>query len=223
MNKNPFVFIVDDDPEVREALSLIISQENIPVKAFSNGHDFLADFSEESVGCAIIDLKMPGMDGIELQKAMLDLHIYLPIIFLTGYGDIPTSVTAIKNGAIDFLTKPINSADLLASIKSAILKSLEAWGKSKTFSDCQSRIERLTERELDVMQLAIEGMPNKVIANKLGISHRTVEIHKSKIIYKTGAINLLHLAQIAREAGFNSKINKLHEAESTNIYRLKDR
>jgi len=215
MNKNPYVFIVDDDPDVRDALSLIISQENIPVRAFSNGHDFLAAFSEDAVGCAIIDLKMPGMDGIELQKAMLELQICLPIIFLTGYGDIPTSVKAIKNGAVNFLTKPVNADDLLTSIRLAILESLEAWGKNQTFSDCHSRIERLTERELDVMQLAIEGMPNKVIANKLGISHRTVEIHKSKIIYKTGAINLLHLAQIAREAGFNSKIDKLHETEST--------
>ena len=95
-------------------------------------------------------------------------------------------------------------------------------GENQTSSDCHSRIERLTERELDVMQLAIEGMPNKVIANKLGISHRTVEIHKSKIIYKTGAINLLHLAQIAREAGFNSKIGKIHETESNNIHQLTD-
>jgi len=215
MNKNPYVFIVDDDPDIRDALSLIISQENIPVRAFSNGHDFLAAFSEDAVGCAIIDLKMPGMDGIELQKAMLEIQICLPIIFLTGYGDIPTSVKAIKNGAVNFLTKPVNADDLLTSIRLAILESLEAWGKNQTSSDCHSRIERLTERELDVMQLAIEGMPNKVIANKLGISHRTVEIHKSKIIYKTGAINLLHLAQIAREAGFNSKIGKLHETEST--------
>jgi FixJ family two-component response regulator len=222
MDKNPFVFIVDDDPNVRDALSLIISQENIPVRAFSNGHDFLAAFSEESIGCAIIDLKMPGMDGIELQKAMLEHQISLPIIFLTGYGDIPTSVQAIKNGAINFLTKPVNTDDLLNSIRLAILESLEAWGKNKTFSDCHSRIERLTERELDVMKLAIEGMPNKVIANKLGISHRTVEIHKSKIIYKTGAINLLHLAQIAREAGFNSKIDKVHETELNNIHQLKD-
>ncbi len=222
MDKNPFVFIVDDDPDVRDALSLIISQENIPVRAFSNGHDFLAAFSEESIGCAIIDLKMPGMDGIELQKAMLEHQISLPIIFLTGYGDIPTSVQAIKNGAINFLTKPVNADDLLNSIRLAILESLEAWGKNKTFSDCHSRIERLTERELDVMKLAIEGMPNKVIANKLGISHRTVEIHKSKIIYKTGAINLLHLAQIAREAGFNSKIDKVHETELNNIHQLKD-
>ena len=222
MNKNPYVFIVDDDPDVRDALSLIISQENIPVRAFSNGHDFLAAFSEDAVGCAIIDLKMPGMDGIELQKAMLELQICLPIIFLTGYGDIPTSVKAIKNGAINFLTKPVNADDLLTSSRLAILESLEAWGKNQTSSDCHSRIERLTERELDVMQLAIEGMPNKVIANKLGISHRTVEIHKSKIIYKTGAINLLHLAQIAREAGFNSKIGKTHETEPNNTHQLTD-
>ena len=131
MNKNPYVFIVDDDPDIRDALSLIISQENIPVRAFSNGQDFLAAFSEDAVGCAIIDLKMPGMDGIELQKAMLELQICLPIIFLTGYGDIPTSVKAIKNGAVNFLTKPVNADDLLTSIRLAILESLEAWGKIK--------------------------------------------------------------------------------------------
>jgi FixJ family two-component response regulator len=124
MNKNPYVFIVDDDPDIRDALSLIISQEDIPVRAFSNGHDFLAAFSEDAVGCAIIDLKMPEMDGIELQKAMLELQICLPIIFLTGYGDIPTSVKAIKNGAVNFLTKPVNADDLLTSIRLAILESL---------------------------------------------------------------------------------------------------
>lgn len=213
MENKATVFIIDDDPAIRDALSLIINQENIPVRTFSNGHEFLAACSNVNIGCAIIDIKMPDMNGIDLQQTMLNLNISLPIIFMTGYGDIPTSVKAIKDGAINFLTKPVNADELLESVRLAMLQSIEVSSRNQLMSDCNSRIEKLTDRELDVMRLAIEGIPNKIIAQKLGISHRTVEIHKSKIIHKTGAINLLHLAQIAREAGFDSQINKLNESE----------
>ena len=204
---DPSVFIVDDDPVIRDALSLYISQNNIPVSAFSNGHDFLTACTKETIGCAIVDINMPGMSGIELQSAMFDLKIGLPIIFLTGYGDIPSSVKAIKAGAKNFLTKPVNLDELLTSIRLAILDSIEMSSKNLHYSDSHSSIKRLTKRELEVMHLAVEGMPNKLIAKKLGLSHRTIEIHKSKVIQKTGAINLLHLAQIARDAGFDRRIN----------------
>ena len=200
-NQKGTVFIIDDDSAVRDALSLIISQENIPVRTFSNAHEFLAAGSNTNIGCAIIDLKMPNMSGIELQQAMHDLDILLPIIFLTGYGDIPTSVKAIKDGASDFLTKPVKADEMLKSVKFAILKSIEISSRNHTKANYHSLVDRLTKRECEVMQLAIRGLQNKLIAQKLGISHRTVEIHKSKIMVKTGAVNLLHLAQIARESG----------------------
>jgi len=211
------VFIVDDDPMIRDALSLIISRESIPVSAFSNGHDFLAACSGESAGCVILDVNMPGMSGIELQHAMLDRKIWLPIIFLTGSGDISTSVKAIQAGAMNFLTKPVNSDELLASVRLAILESIEISSKNYFSTDCDSRIKRLTPRELDVMRLVIQGFQNKVIAQKLRISHRTVEIHKSKIVQKTNAINLLHLAQIARAAGFESNLVMLDELTPTSF------
>lgn len=209
------VFIIDDDPKVRDALSVIISQENILVSTFSNGPEFLAANANTNSGCAIIDLKMPCMSGIELQQAMHDLDILLPIIFLTGYGDIPTSVKAIKNGAIDFLTKPVKADELIKTVKLAILQSTEIASKNHTKSNYHSLVDRLTKRECDVMQLAVRGLQNKLIAQKLGISHRTVEIHKSKIMSKTGAINLLNLAQIAREAGLEPPPSSI-ELESSN-------
>jgi len=208
---------VDDDPMVRDALSLIISRESIPVSAFSNGHDFLAACSGESVGCLILDVSMPDMSGIEVQHAMLDLKIWLPIIFLTGCGDISTSVKAIQAGAMNFLTKPVNTDELLASVRLAISESIKISSKNYFNADCDSRIKRLTPRELDVMRLVIQGIQNKVIAQKLGISHRTVEIHKSKIVQKMNVINLLHLAQIARAAGFESNLVMLDELTPTSF------
>jgi FixJ family two-component response regulator len=211
---NPTVFIVDDDPMIRDALSLVISHENLSVSVFSNGHDFLEACPKETIGCAIVDLNMPSMSGIELQTALLNLKIALPIIFLTGYGDIPTSVKAIKAGAKNFLTKPINADELLTSIKLAILDSIEISSKNHFHSDCLSRIEGLTERELDVTKLIVKGIPNKVVAQELGISHRTVEIHRANIITKTGAMNLLHLERIAREAGVVNNIDDLVSSPS---------
>jgi len=202
----PTVFIVDDDPWIRDALSLIITYENLSVSVFSNANDFLAACSEKTIGCAIVDINMPGMSGIELQTALLDLKIGLPLIFLTGYGDIPTSVKAIKAGAKNFLTKPVNADELLTAVKFAIIDSIEMSSKNDLHADCLSLIERLTEREMDVMRLIIKGFSNKVVAQELCISHRTVEIHRASIIAKTGAVNLLHLERIAREAGFENEI-----------------
>jgi FixJ family two-component response regulator len=162
---------------------------------------------------------MPGMSGIELQQAMHEHDILLPIIFITGYGDIPTSVKAIKDGAVDFLTKPVKADELLKSVKLAILQSREILSKNHTKANSYSLVDQLTQRECEVMQLAIRGLQNKLIAQKLGISHRTVEIHKSKIMAKTGAVNLLHLAQIARDAGLEHQPTsiKLDPANNTII------
>lgn len=195
------VFIVDDDPAIRDSLTLMISQENIMVKGFESADAFLAAIQPEHLGCAIIDIRMPGMDGMQLQETLCQRNIQLPVIFLTGHGDIPMSVRAIKAGAVDFLTKPVTREKLMTSVRSAIIESEKILSKNNHHQNALSHIADLTGRERDVMALAIQGHPNKEIARQLGISHRTVEIHKAKIMRKTGAINLLDLVRIVHEGG----------------------
>jgi FixJ family two-component response regulator len=195
------IFIIDDEPAVRDALSMMIEQEGFKVKTYIGGEMFLADYQQEVLGCAIVDVRMPVMNGLELHKEMSKRNILLPIIFLTGHGDIPMSVSAIKSGATDFLTKPVTREKLLASIRPAIIESEKKLSQAASVKEAKSLVDSLTEREREVMILAINGFPNKEIARRLNISHRTVEIHKSKIMHKTGAINLLDLASIAREGG----------------------
>jgi len=195
----PTVFIVDDDAAVRDALTLMIKQENIIVCAYDSAETFLNSYQLETLGCAIVDIRMSGMDGIELHQVLLERNILLPVIFLTGHGDIPLSVQAMKAGAVDFLTKPVIREKLVNSIKAAIHTSERLLAEKATHQDALLLLANLTDRERDVMLLAVQGHPNKHIARQLGISHRTVEIHKSKIMQKTGAINLLDLARIVHE------------------------
>ena len=201
---NTTVFIVDDDAAIRDSLSLMIEQENIAVQAFDSAETFLAAYQPECPGCAIVDIRMPGMDGIELHEALLKRNILLPIIFLTGHGDIPMSVQAMKAGAVDFLTKPVTREKLLNSIRAAIQQSETVLSENANHQEALSHLASLTDRERDVMLLAVQGHPNKHIARQLGISHRTVEIHKSKIMQKTGAVNLLDLARIVHECDSNA-------------------
>lgn len=193
------VFIVDDDSAVRDSLMLMIEQEGINVETYNNGEDFLNACKNETFGCAILDIRMPGIDGMQLQQELNRRNIKLPVVFLTGHGDIPLSVKAVKAGAVDFLTKPVTRENLLSSVRSAILESQRLITQLENGQDAKSKLAELTEREREVMALAVAGAPNKEIARRLGISHRTVEIHKSKIMHKTGAANLLDLARIANE------------------------
>jgi FixJ family two-component response regulator len=197
------VFIVDDDAAIRDSLSLMIEQEYLAVQAFESGEAFLAYYRPECRGCVIIDIRMPGMDGLELHEVVLERNILLPVIFLTGHGDIPMSVQAMKAGALDFLTKPVTREKLMTSIRAAIQKSERVLLENSNHQEALSRLADLTDRERDVMLLAVQGQPNKYIARHLGISHRTVEIHKSKIMHKTGALNLLDLARIVHESNLS--------------------
>lgn len=195
------IYIVDDEPAVRDSLSLMIEQDNFEVEAFDSAEAFLAGCPVDACGCAIIDVRMPGMDGIQLQEAMVKRGMLLPIVFLTGHGDIPMSVRAIKAGAADFLTKPVTRDKLLASVHAAIQSGERMMAKVAKLQQTRTLLAELTEREREVMALAVTGHPNKEIARHLDISHRTVEIHKAKIMHKTGATNLLELARIAQEGG----------------------
>ncbi len=198
-NLAPVVFIVDDELSVRDSLTLMLEQEDISVQSYENADVFLRAFPQDCIGCIIIDVNMPGMDGMQLQEELSRRNNTFPIIFLTGHGNIPMSVQAMKNGALDFLTKPVTRKTLLNSVRSAFLESEKRLNQVEHKQTAMRSIATLTEREREVMNLAVQGASNKVIASRLGISHRTVEVHKSNIMHKTGASNLIDLVRISNE------------------------
>jgi len=197
MNRHPTVYVVDDDSAVRDALSMLLEQHGFQVAVFDSAEAFLEIAQTDSRGCAIVDLHMGGMDGLELQAEMARRGLALAVIVLTGHGDIPASVKAIKGGAVDFLTKPVEAEKLIESVRAAITSGDTARAKAIAARSAAERLASLTARERDVMALTIEGLPNKEIARVLGISHRTVEIHRARIMHKTGASSVFELSQIA--------------------------
>ena len=204
MNAKATVFVVDDDPAVRDSLTLLLEEEDLAIKSFASAEAFLAEPAEVRHSCAIVDIRMPGMDGMQLQAELARRGVLLPIIFLTGHGDIPLSVRAVKAGAVDFLTKPVTAKALLESVHAALLESARLASQAEANQTAMECLASLTERERQVMALAVEGLHNKEIARHLGISHRTVEIHKARIMHKTGANTLLDLARIAEASGLHN-------------------
>lgn len=195
------VYVVDDDPAVRDSLTLLLEQEDITVVTFASANAFLDAIDQTRPRCcAIIDIRMPGLDGLQLHTEITRRNILLPVIFLTGHGDIPMSVRAIKSGAMDFLSKPVTSHALLESVHVALLESEQIFSHIKANQSARLSLDNLTDRERDVLALAITGLSNKEIARRLDISHRTVEIHRAHIMHKTGASTLIDLVRIA-EAG----------------------
>ena len=201
MKDTATIFVVDDDRAVRDSLTLLLEQEDFAVESFDSGEAFLAASRSARRSCAIVDIRMAGMDGIQLLAELSKRGALLPVIFLTGHGDVPLSVRAIKAGAVDFLTKPVTRSVLLESVRAALLESEKLRTQAKTSQTAAERVASLTEREKEVMILAVEGLPNKEIARRLEISHRTVEIHRARIRHKTGADSLLDLARLAETCG----------------------
>lgn len=203
MNK-PSVFIVDDDFVVRDSLTLLLETAGYTVKSFASAEAFLSACHPDCWGCLLLDLRMPGMKGNELQAELIRRNITLPVIFLTAYGDIPTTVQAMKTGAMDFLTKPVDAALLVQRVREAIRLCDQKQDKQEMAQELRERCACLTRREREVLALAASGMPNKEIATRLGISYRTVELHRSNIYQKTGTHGLLELARVAEGCGIFS-------------------
>ncbi|MGO1749359.1 MAG: response regulator FixJ [Marinobacter sp.] len=190
------VYVVEDDEAVRDSLELLLKSDEKTVKTYENAAVFLKDYSETMAGCIVLDIRMPGMDGMELQKKLNDKHSILPIIFVTGHGDVPMAVDAMKEGAVDFIQKPYREEALLEKIEAALEQDLE---QRKTLDEKQEiirRIKSLTPREHEIMDRMIEGQANKVIAIELEISQRTVEIHRSRVMHKMGTHSLAHLVRM---------------------------
>lgn len=192
----PVVFIVDDDAIVRDSLAIMLESAGLEVAQFACGEAFLTAYQDTWTGCMVLDLQLGDMSGTELQTALIERACKLPIIFLTAHGDIPTTVRAVKRGAMDFLTKPVNGALLIERVQTALAHNkLEVEREHAVRAD-HERLAQLTAREREILHLALAGRANKEIARDLGISHRTVEFHRSRILFKTGASSLLQLAQI---------------------------
>ena len=190
------VFVIDDDPAIRDELAALLGEAGMVVACFASAERFLEARLPVEGACAIVDLALAGMDGMQLQAALAERAVPLPIIFLTAHGDIPTSVRAIKSGAFDFLCKPVSAQAILASVRAALEAGERMRQRVARMNDASALLATLTRRERDVLRLAVEGLANKVIARQLGISHRTVEIHKARIMRKTGTGSVLELAHL---------------------------
>ena len=191
------VFIVDDDPDIRDSLALLLAASGYATKAYESATSFLASEAPESVGCLIVDVQMPEMDGIALQKELVTRHSPLQVIVMTGHADIPIAVGAMKAGAVDFLEKPFDEPVLLDSVRRAIDRASTAGDLAKESRGAAARLALLTEREHQVLDLIVAGKANKVIAHELSISPRTVEIHRARVMEKMDAGNLADLVRKA--------------------------
>lgn len=194
------VYLVEDDDAVRDSLQLVLESVGHKVSAFSRADSFLEKFSTAMAGCIVLDIRMPGMNGMELQRQLNNRNSILPIIFVTGHGDVPMAVEAMQRGAVDFVQKPYREEELLNKIQQAIAADVEARAALKEKQKIRQQLEELTPRERQVMDLMIEGKANKVIAYDLDISQRTVEIHRARVMEKMSVRSLAHLVRMVMAA-----------------------
>ncbi len=195
----PTVFVVDDDQAVRESLQFLLESEDLRVESFDSAERFLDSYSIYRVGCLLLDIRMPGMNGLELQKKLGEHKFSLPVIIVSGHGDIPVTVRAMRHGAIDFLEKPFDNDYLLERVKDALQRDIDNQKKRMQFDAIRARLDNLTPRERQVMALVVKDNPNKMIASELGVSIKTIEFHRAKVMEKMHADSLLHLVTMVRE------------------------
>jgi len=194
---NPTIFIVDDDEAMRDSLSQLLESAGQRVEVHADGPSFLAVYSADQPGCLLLDMAMPSMTGLEVQAALKARGLDIPILFLTGHGDIPLAVRAVQGGAVDFLEKPVPGAVLIERVKRALNLDEERRRLQGRARDILARHARLSKRENEVMALTVSGLTSKEIARELGISPRTVEVHRTHVMHKMGADNVAELVNLA--------------------------
>jgi two-component system, LuxR family, response regulator FixJ len=191
------IYVVDDDDAVRQALKAMLSVEGYQVRTFDSAESFLAQLTSDTTGCLLLDVRMPGINGLELQRRLKAEAISLSVVIITGHGDVPMAVAALKAGAVDFIEKPFDKDEILAAIGSARQSLEPALRSAGERNAVLNRLSRLTSREREVMDLVVAGHPNKVIAHRLKIALRTVEIHRARVMEKTEARTLSELIRMA--------------------------
>ena len=194
-NSTPLVYVVDDDDAVRDSLLLLLRSIGIVGRAFATAADFLDAYDPKQHSCLVTDIRMPGMSGLDLQRELKDRGAPIPIILITGHGDVPMAVDAMKEGALDFIEKPFRDHGLLDHVQQAFTWDAEHRSKNLEALSIQERVATLTPRETEVMELVVQGCANKVIAQDLGVSQRTVEIHRARVMEKMGMRSLAALVR----------------------------
>ena len=197
----PIVFVVDDDESVREALRSLFRSVSLRVETFGSAAEFLRSELPDVASCLVLDVRLPGVSGLDFQAELAKANIHTPVIFMTGHGDIPMSVQAMKAGAVDFLTKPFRDQDMLDAVAAAIERDRSRRKDEQRLSDVRARFDGLTEREREVMGLVTAGLMNKQIAGELGLSEITVKIHRGHVMRKMAARSLADLVRMAEVLG----------------------
>ena len=197
----PMVFVVDDDSAVRKSLTRLLTSAGYAVEAFASAREFLARSPHPGPCCLVLDVRMPGLTGLELQERLVAGGHRLSIVFVTGHVDVPESVEALKGGAVDLLTKPVDAEDLIAAVQRCIAKSAQDMSTTARVTEVQRRVKLLTAREMEVFALVVTGMLNKQIAGALGIGEKTVKVHRARVMEKMQAGSVAELVRLADAVG----------------------
>ncbi|HEY8509446.1 MAG TPA: response regulator transcription factor [Steroidobacteraceae bacterium] len=201
----PTVIVVDDDAGVRNSLRLLLKSVGLPTQLYGSAQEFLEAYDPNQPGCLVLDIRMPGMSGMELQQHLNARGAVIPVIFITGHGDVPMAVEAMQHGAFDFLQKPFRDQDLIDRIQRALARDERTRKALSEHARIRAHLESLTPREREVLNLMTQGKPNKAVANELGISPRTIEIHRARVMEKMGAASIAELVRMMMNLEHASK------------------